>query len=144
MRKPRAPALTDERIATIVQLLDEWSGKLTWQKLIEAVQRQTGVEYSRFTLMEKPRIAHAFELRKGTLRVAEEGRIRQPSDERLREAYEKLKRCNAKIARLEAENQLLTEQFVTWLVNAQRRGVSLEMLQKQLTKPDRDRTKGKE
>jgi hypothetical protein len=42
---------------------------------------------------------------------------------------------------LEAENQLLIEQFVTWAINAERKGVTLEMLNAPLPKPRRDRSK---
>jgi hypothetical protein len=34
------------------------------------------------------------------------------------------------------------EQFVTWAINAERKGVTLDMLNAPLPKPERDRSKG--
>lgn len=68
MKKQRAPDLTKERIKIVVEVLDGWSGKLTWEALIEKVQEKTGITYSRFTFAENPRIAAAFDLRKTGLR----------------------------------------------------------------------------
>lgn len=143
MKKQRAPDLTEERIALVVELLDEWKSKLTWDLLIAKVRDKTGVTYSRFTFVEHARIAHAFNLRKVALRGLPAG-PRVPRDERLRAALEQVDRYRAKAERLEAENQLLLEQFLTWAVNAERQGVTMDMLNAPLPKPDRDRSKGQE
>lgn len=66
----------------------------------------------------------------------------EPRDERVRAALAQAERCKAKANRLEAENQPLLEQFVTWAINAERKSVTLDMLNAPLPKPQRDRRKG--
>jgi predicted ribosome quality control (RQC) complex YloA/Tae2 family protein len=142
MKKTRAPDLTEERIKLVLDTLDGWKGKLTWDLLIEAVRKITGITYSRFTFAEYPEIANAFSLRKDALRGSWKGERGQPRDERVRAALEQVERYKAKIERLEEQNQLLLEQFVTWAHNAERKGVTVMMLNAPLPKPERDRTKG--
>jgi len=142
VRKNRAPDLTDERIAAVLETLDAWKGKLTWDLLLNAVQASTGFRYSRFTFAEYPEIANAFSLKKDVLRGSLPRQRGEPRDERVRAAIAQAERYKAKANRLEAENQLLIEQFVTWAVNAERKGVTLDMLNTPLPKPPRDRSKG--
>ena len=141
MKKNRAPDLTDDRIAKVIEMLDEWKGKLTWELLLGAAEKATGHRYSRFTFAEYPEIANAFSLRKDALRGTLPRPRGEPRDERLRAALAQIERYKAKINRLEAENQLLTEQFVTWATNAERKGVTMNMLNAPLPKPERDRSK---
>lgn len=68
MKKTRAPDLTEERIQVVIDILDGWKGKLTWDLLLDAVQKSTGFRYSRFTFADYPEIANAFSLKKDTLR----------------------------------------------------------------------------
>ena len=57
-------------------------------------------------------------------------------------AIEQAERFKAKAERLEAENNLCWRDFVTWAINAENKGVTMDMLNKPLPKPDRDRSKG--
>jgi hypothetical protein len=143
MKKNRAPDLTDERIAIVLETLDTWKGKLTWDLLLDAVEKSTGYRYSRFTFAEYPEIANAFSLKKDTLRGTLPRSRGEPRDERVRAALAQAERYKAKAERLEAENQLLSEQFVTWALNAERKGVTMDMLNAPLPKPGRDRTQEK-
>lgn len=138
MKKARAPDLTDERIKLVLDTLDGWKGKLTWELLIEAVRKATGITYSRFTFSEYPQVANAFALRKDALRGTWKTESGSPRDERIRAALAQVERYKAKVERLEAENQLLKEQFVTWAHNAERKGVTVLMLNAPLPKPERD------
>lgn len=142
MKKNRAPDLTGERIAVVLEVLDTWKGKLTWELLLGAVEKATGHRYSRFTFAEYPEIANAFSLKKDTLRGTLPRSRGEPRDERVRAAVAQADRYKAKAERLDAENQLLLEQFVTWAINAERKGVTRDMLDAPLPKPQRDRTKG--
>lgn len=144
MKKTRAPALTDERIQVVLDTLDAWKGKLTWDLLIAEVARVTGITYSRFTFVEYPQVANAFSMKKEALRGTWDTKSASPRDERVRAALEHAERSKAKAQRLEQENQLLLEQFVTWAVNAERKGVTVAMLNAPLPKPQRDRSKGVE
>lgn len=142
MKKTRAPDLTPARLQVVLDTLDSWIGKLTWDLLIEAVEKATGIRYSRFTFVEYPQIANAFSLKKDALRGTWKTPGSEPRDERVRAALEQVERYKAKAQRLEYENQLLLEQFVTWAHNAERKGVTMMMLNAPLPKPQRDRSKG--
>lgn len=142
MKKARAPDLTDERIAVVLDLLDSWKGKLTWYLLLDAVEANTGIRYSRFTFAEYPEIANAFSLRKDALRGKLPRKRCEPRDERVRAALDQAERYKAKAMRLEAENGLLLEKFVTWATNAERKGVTFSMLNAPLLLPPRNRSKG--
>ncbi|MFN7881480.1 MAG: hypothetical protein ACK5PF_00460, partial [bacterium] len=91
---------------------------------------------------EYPDIANAFRLKKQALRGTWKGKQIVPRDERVRAALEQVERLQATVARLKQENMLLKEQFVTWAYNAERKGVTMMMLNAPLTKPHRDRTRG--
>lgn len=142
MKKSRAPDLTQELLQQVLDTLDGWQGKLTWDLLLDAVETLTGHRYSRFTFADYPEIANAFSFRKDTLRGTLPRTRSAPKDERLRAALEQVDRLQAKAERLQAENNLLSEQFVTWAINAERKGVTMDMLNAPLPKPNRDQTKG--
>lgn len=144
MKKSRAPALTTERIQVVLEVLDGWKGKLTWELLIADVEKATGIAYSRFTFSEYPEIANAFALKKDALRGTWNSGPAVPKDERVRAALAQVERLQGTVARLKQENMLLKEQFVTWATNAERKGVTLMMLNAPLPKPERDRSKGVE
>lgn len=142
MKKDRAPDLTSDRIALVLEMLDGWKGKLTWELLLGAFEASTGDRYSRFTFAEYEEITTAFSLRKEVLRGTLPRSRGAPRDERVRAALAQAERAKAKAERLEVENQLLVEQFVTWAINAERKGVTLDMLNAPLPKPPRERSRG--
>jgi hypothetical protein len=142
MKKERAPDLTPERITCVLEILDGWKSKLSWDLLIDAVEKETGNRYSRFTFAGYPQIAEAFLLRKHTLRDSIHPGRSTPRDERVRAALDQADRAKASAARLEAENNQLLEQFVVWAINAERNGVTMDMLNRPLPKPGRDQSKG--
>lgn len=142
MKKARAPDLTQDQIATALDELDTWRGKLTWELLLDKLEVAWGHRYSRFTLSSYTEVSNAFAHRKDALRGALPVSRGTPTDERLRAAMEQAERFKAKAQRLEAENNRLLEQFVTWAHNAERKGVTMDTLNKPLPKPDRDRSKG--
>lgn len=144
MKKSRAPDLTDERIQLVLDTLDGWKGKLTWDHLLVAVEDRIGIAYSRFTFAEYPQITNAFSLKKRALAGTWKTEPGPPKDEQVRAALEQVARYRSKVERLEKENQLLLEQFVTWAINAERKGVTMDVLNAPLSKPNRDRSKGVE
>lgn len=141
MKKPRAPDLTQETLQSVLDILDGWKGKLTWDLLLDEVEKASGIRYSRFTFAEYPQIANAFSLKKRVLSGTWKPGPSEPRDEKVRAALEQVDRYRAKVQRLEHENQLLLEQFVTWAHNAERKGVTVMMLNAPLPKPQRDRSK---
>jgi len=142
-KKERSPNLSPEMIRTVLDLIDSWKGKLTWPLLLPRIEEVLGHEYSRFTFNDHPEVANAFTNRKEGLKgnVSKTG-PRVPRDEKVRAAHEQVERLKAKVNRLQAENDLLVEQFVTWALNAERAGVSMAKLNAPLVKPNRDRSKG--
>ncbi|GAC1412354.1 MAG: hypothetical protein NVSMB57_07750 [Actinomycetota bacterium] len=142
MKKERAGNLTKERMDKVLELLDVWRGKLTWELLIVAIEESEGIKYSRFTFQDYPEIANAFKVRKAALKGTMPRERAAPRDEQVRAALATADRAKAKAERLEKENQLLLEQFVRWAFNAQRRNVSMDQLNAPLPKPNRDQTKG--
>lgn len=142
-RKKRSPDLTEESVLKIVELIDEWDGALTWDKLIGKIEDVLGYSYSRFTLYEYPSIANAFAIKKDSIRRKKEGNSRKPStprDERLAAALEQVERYKRKLERFENENNLLLEQFVRWAYNAQRKGISMKTLNEPIPKPERGKS----
>lgn len=142
MRKPRAADLNEELIEVILATLDEWQGKLTWDLLIDAVAKKTGQRYSRFTLAEYPGISNAFVVRKRVVRERAGSKPLSARDERVQDALERARVQKARADRLQAENQRLLEQFVVWATNADRKGVTMSMLNASLPKPPRGQSKG--
>lgn len=142
MKKNRAPDLTPDKIEAALDTLDTWRGKLTWDLLLDKLEELWGYRYSRFTLSSYAKVADAFTLRKKLLSGTLPSTRGTPTDERVRAAVEQANRFKAKAERLEAENALLLEQFVTWACNAERKGITMDILNAPLNKPDRDRSKG--
>ncbi len=105
------------------------------------MKEATGFEYSRFTFAEYPRIAGAFALRKKALSGRPISGPRTPKDEQIQAAHAQVERFRARAERLEHENALLLEQFVTWATNAERYGVTIDKLNAPLALPNRERSK---
>lgn len=143
MRKPRAPDLTEETIGLVVDLLDGWTGKLTWDALIARVAQETGHEYSRFTFADYPRIADAFTLRKRALSGQIVPGRGAPKDAQVAAALAQVERFRAKAERLERENAVLLEQFITWATNAEQHNVTIDKLNAPVPTPNREQSKVK-
>jgi len=133
-----AKHLTDEDIANIVGILDDWpmDSRLTWNKLVEACAHSLNIETTRQTLSKYSRIRTAFSEVKVIAspvhkrNAQAENRV-PPS---LKIAQERLEKKDREIARLKRENEQLLIQFHTWLYNAQISNVSIEQLNKPLPK----------
>lgn len=131
--KQRPPRLTDERIESLVKLLDSWGGTLTWEAFIAKIQEQTGYRYTRQALDRHNRIKDAFRDRKDHLanqpKDKTERSLSSAEKQRRIDDYERLRGENL---RLEAENQQLLGQFVIWLFNSQQAGVDMDVLNRPL------------
>lgn len=139
MKRLRARNLEDDDIADIVALLDGWSGKLSWELLIEAIEKRKYGCYTRQALHRHERISQAFSLRKAALSEGECAAARARSPE-LQMALDRITRLEAENARLAAENQRLLEQFVCWAYNAHARGLDHAFLSRPLPAVNRDQT----
>jgi len=63
----RAKNLEDADIQQIVEMLDGWSGPLTWELLIAAIEKRRFMRYTRQGLHKHERISQAYTARKKTL-----------------------------------------------------------------------------
>jgi len=64
VKRIRARNLDDTDIADIVAILDGWSGPLSWEQLIEAIEKRKFARYTRQALHKHERIKQAFSVRK--------------------------------------------------------------------------------
>lgn len=144
MANQRARNLNDGTIEEIVGILDGWTGKLTWELLIEAVEKRLSCTYSRQALHEHARILSAFQLRKKVL-AEMRGKAPKPAAQWSVEEVEMLiarnQRLTGENARLKDENARLLEQFALWAYNAHTRGLTPEFLSRALPAIDREPTK---
>ncbi|MCA8277336.1 hypothetical protein LGN17_33140 [Burkholderia sp. AU30280] len=140
MTRIRERNLDDKVVTIIVEVLDGWNGRLTWEALIEAVEKREGLRYTRQTLHRHERIRLAFTVRKKALsgQSAESRAVASPE---LQVALQRIARLEAENQRLAAENNALLEQFARWAYNAQTRNLTEDFLNHPLPAVDRQRSK---
>lgn len=131
MVQKRSKNLDEAGIKEIVEILDGWSGKLTWDLFIDAIKLRTYNEYTRQTLHKHERIRNAFDLKKQDISNNEDN-VRTVSSPELQKALERIARLEAENKRLESENSQLLEQFVRWAYNASTRELDHNFLNKPL------------
>jgi hypothetical protein len=132
MKRTRSKNLDDNDIQEIVEILDGWSGRLSWDLLIDAVEVRRFNRYTRQTLYKHERIRHAFGLRKKRLADGSGSPKREAMSSELQAALGRIARLEAENARLRSENNRLLEQFVRWSYNAHTRGLNEELLNRSL------------
>lgn len=138
MKQKRAKNLTDADIKHIVEILDGWSGKLSWELLIDAIELRLFNRYTRQALFKHERLRNAYELqKKNPSLVGNQGKTNSPE---LQMALDRIARLEAENRRLEAENEHLLEQFVRWAYNAHTRGLDKDFLSKPLPGVNRGQT----
>jgi hypothetical protein len=137
MIRSRAPNLDDDAIAVIVGILDGWTGKLSWEALIDAIERRTRVRYTRQALHRHARIRSAFSFRKKALAGARQKVGPVADSPELAAALQRIERLQGENARLTAENHNLLEQFARWAYNAHSRGLDQNFLNRPLPPVDR-------
>lgn len=126
----RAPNLSAADIETVVGVLDGWTSKLTWERLIAVLEAKLRATYTRQALSNHARIADAFDQRKKLVRDDSGSRKPTPKDTspEMQAAIQQLERLEAESERLNAENERLLVQFAVWLYNAESRGLTKELL----------------
>lgn len=131
MKVLRSKNLDDRLIQEIVEVLDGWSDDLTWDGLVEAIERRTGQRYTRQALHKHERIKQAFTHRKKALANGQNS-VRNVKDPVLQLAMDRLSRVEAENERVKRENAALLEQFVRWTYNAGLKGLTLDLLNQPL------------
>ena len=138
--KKRSKNLGDDEIKQIVEILDGWSGKLSWELLIDAIELRMFSRYTRQGLYKHERIRNAFELKKNE--GAEGGKdVKRASSPQLQIALDRIVWLESENRRLESENNQLLEQFARWAYNAHTRGLDHEFLNRPLPSVNRGQTK---
>src|SRR5699024_7889654 len=112
--KALAKHLTDRDILRVVELLDTWNSKLTWERLCDACEAEIGTRPTRQTLSKFSRVTEAYKACKDRIKNQDEALSVPPTLKMAAERIERLKRENE---RLKRENGNLLEQFVVWQYN---------------------------
>lgn len=139
--KRRSKNIGDDEIKKIVEILDGWFDKLSWELLVDAIELRMFNRYTRQALYKHERIRHAFELKKRELTSGSADRKRVASPQ-LQIALDRIDRLEAENRRLESENNMLLEQYARWAYNAHARGLDHEFLNRPLPSVNRGQTKG--
>lgn len=140
MTRMREKNLDDKVVVTIVEVLDGWSGRLSWEALIEAVKRRAGLSYTRQALHRHERIRLAFTARKKALSGHAEEQPCEAMSPELQAARDRIARLEAENHRLASENNNLLEQFARWTYNAQTRNLTKAFLNNPLPGVDREQS----
>lgn len=140
MAQKRSKNIGDAEIKQIVEILDGWSGKLSWELLIDAIELRMFNRYTRQALYKHERIRHAFDIRKTEL-AGSGGGVRKVESPQLQIALDRIARLEAENRRLESENNQLLEQFARWAYNAHTRGLDHDFLNRSLPPVNRGQTK---
>ncbi|GIU31154.1 MULTISPECIES: hypothetical protein [Shewanella] len=126
--------ITEKTLPVALHELDKWSGKLTWNSFAAQLAKVLGEEsVSRHTLLSYPALVEAFNNRKDSLK---EQLNSTEKDVTLEFAKEQISILEAKVERLEKQNESLLEQFVRWQHNAYMMpNVDMKVLNQRLDKP---------
>lgn len=130
-----AKHLTKYDIENILNIIDGWEGKLTWDGLCDASIKHVGKRPTRQSLNSHKEIKLAFNNKKKRINN-ESQELRKPSS--LNIASQRIKRLEEQNARLKKENDTLLEQFVKWQYNAYKYGMKEYQLNEPLPKIDRE------
>lgn len=139
MAQKRSRNLGDAEIKQITEILDGWSGKLSWDLLIEAIELRMFNRYTRQALHKHERIRHAFNIKKVVL-LGRGGDVKRAVSPQLQIAFDRIARLEAENHRLESENNQLLEQFARWAYNAYTRGLDHDFLNRPLPPVSRGQT----
>ena len=132
--------LTAEDIRRIAALVRMWpeNEQLTWNALAAACGKSIGHAWTRQTLEAQIEIKGAYTARRNELKPATRKRARNPEETALQK----------QVGGLKAENELLRKQitvyeeaFVRYQFNSKSLGISRAMLERPLSKVDKDRTR---
>lgn len=126
--------ITEKTLKVALHELDNWSGKLTWDRYAQQLAKVLGEgTISRHTLMSYKVLVEAFRERKESLKEAKNSDV---PDITLEFAKKQIAMLEAKVKRLESQNEKLLEQFVRWQHNAYMMPkVDMKLLDQQLDKP---------
>jgi len=130
----RSPNLSARTVAALVERVNTWDGRLTWNDLVKLAAEETGRSYVRQTLYNNGSIRAAYqahqEERRSSERWGDRRNRRRPMDGTIR-------RLRQQVLQLQNENSLLIERFARWVYNASVRGLDEQFLDNPLPPIDR-------
>lgn len=132
--------LTEHDIQVLVDLIDAWGGRLTWDGLCDRAGEVFGFRPTRQTLNAHLAVKSAFNAKKSHIKNGPTP-SRRPSS--LSYAEQKIRKLESEVERHRFENERLIEQFIRWQYNAQKRGITKAMLDEHLPVIDRDSSEKK-
>jgi len=132
--------LTDHDIQVLLDLIDGWEGRFTWDGLCDRAGEVFGFRPTRQTLNAHRTVKSAFDAKKNYIKIGAKP-SRRPSS--LSYAEQKIRKLESEVERHKYENERLIEQFIRWQYNAQKRGVTKAMLDEFLPVIDRDSSEKK-
>lgn len=144
MKNRRAKNIDANIINCIVQILDGWTGKLSWDLLIGTIAQRTSCTYTRQALHRHEQILAAFQLRKEYLSDSRPDNQRAPESLTIPEVavlMDRYARLQGENMRIKAENERLLAQFDIWAYNAHTRGLDEDFLNRPLPCIDREVTR---
>jgi uncharacterized protein YPO0396 len=129
--------ITERTLPIALHHIDKWSGKLTWEQYAERLATALGEKrISRHTLLSYPALVEAFNAKKDTLRASLHKTSGEKNDLTLDFAKQEIATLEAKVARLEKQNDLFREQFVRWQQNLYNiPNVDMEIMYAKVNKP---------
>lgn len=121
-----AKHLTPKDIKIAVNLIREWEGKLTWGGLVKNLDKVAGIKTTRQTLCSHEAIASAYQaIKKPSTKAS-------PKPASLAMATKSIATRDREILILSNQVKRYEEQFARWLYNANKRQVTIEMLNQEL------------
>lgn len=126
----RASNITPDLKQRIIQLIESFSGEISWRLVIAKVEKETGEKYTEQGLRKHEQIAESYRVKKVLLAKQRE----LGGNKKYREATAKrLLELEAENALLREQNNRLLEKFVLWAHNAAEQNLTEEQLNESLT-----------
>lgn len=120
----------------IVALIDGWPGahRLTWEGVLDAVEKRLGFRPTRQTLCRHAAVKIAFQARRRGMAAEAPGGVRGGPD------AQRLARLEAELERVRGENALLLESLTRVIYNVAKFGISRSRALEPLPLIDRGRS----
>jgi hypothetical protein len=130
------PRLTDSDVRRAVQILDGWTGKLTWDRFAGELAHVLGHRYTKPGLRKHARILNAWNMTKARLEQStKQSGARSNGTAEIAHARARIQKLKAEVERLEQENRDLLERFQRWSYNAASRGMTEQQLDQAIIVP---------
>ena len=120
-------------LESITSMINGWTGRITWPKVVEKAEEVLGRETTRQTLANYIEIRNAYKIKKSSVKDVPES----ASVHTLRAASDRIKRLTEDVRRLAEDNQHLLNQFIVWQYNASLANLSKEDLSRPMPAIDR-------